>query len=74
MKNSSPYTILNKNPFTNDITEIKRNVKNSDLLYDQTKRMVILSVANCFSFYARPKTHKPTLAFRTNIRNFPFLT
>ena len=69
MLNSGPYTILNKDPSTNHLIEVKRNVKNSVLLNDQTKRMVIPSVANCARFYALPKIHKLTLAFRPIVYN-----
>ena len=62
MLNSGPYNILNKDPSTNHLIEVK-HIKNSVLLNDQTKRIVIPSVANCAKFYALPKIHKPTLAF-----------
>ena len=50
MRNSGPYIILNKDPSTNHLIEVKRHVKNSVLLSDQTKCMVIPSVANCARF------------------------
>ena len=59
MLNLGPYTILNKDLSTYHLMEVKRNVKASVLLSDQTKRMVIPSVANCVRFYALPKIHKP---------------
>ena len=69
MLNSRPYTILNKDPSTKHLIEVKRNVKNSVFLKDQTKCMVIPSVANCAIFCARPKIHKPTLDFRPIVSN-----
>ena len=63
MLNSGPYTILNKDPST------KHNVKNSVLLNDQMKLIVIPSVINCTRFYALPKIHKPTLAFSPIVSN-----
>ena len=69
MLNSANYTILNKDPSTNHVIEVKRHVYNYVLLSDQTKRMVISSVANCARFYALPKIHKPALAFRPIVSN-----
>ena len=47
MINSGPYAILNKDPSTYDLKEVKYNVKNSILLYNQMKCVVIPSNANC---------------------------
>ena len=69
MLNSGPYAILNKDPSTNYLIEVKRNVKASVLLSDQTKHIVIPSFANCARFYALPKIHKPTLTFRPIVSN-----
>ena len=68
MLNSGSYIILNKDPSTNHLTEVKRNVKAS-VLSDQTKRTVIPSVVNCARFYALPKIHKPSLTFRPIVSN-----
>ena len=46
MLNSGPYIILNKNPSINHLMEVKRNIKFSVLLSNQTKRIVITSFAN----------------------------
>ena len=67
--NSGPYTILNKDPSTKHLIEVKRNVKNSVFHKDQTKCMVIPSVANCARFCAHPKIHKPTLDFCPIVSN-----
>ena len=66
MLNSGPYIILNKDPSPKYLIEVKLNVKNSVVLNDQTKRMVILSIANCARFYTLPKIHIPTLPFHRN--------
>ena len=70
MLSSGPFTILNKSPSTNHLIEVQRHVKNTVLLSDQTKRMVIPSIANCARLLALSKIHKPTLAFRPNVSNF----
>ena len=68
MLNSDLYTILNKDPSTNHLIVVKLHVKNS-VLSDQTKCMVIPTVANCARFYALPKIHKPILAFCLIVSN-----
>ena len=70
MLNSGLYIILNKGSSTNHLKEIKRSVKNSVLLSEQTKRIIIPSIANRARFYAVPKIHKTTFAFRPVVSNF----
>ena len=70
MLNSGPYTILNKDPSTNHFIEVKRNVKKSVLLSDQTKCISISSVVNCARSYALPEMYKPTLSFPPIVYNF----
>ena len=67
--NSGPYTILNKDPSTKHLIEVKRNVKSSVFLNDQTKRVVIPSVANCARLYVLPRIHKSTLDFCQIVSN-----
>ena len=63
MLKSGPYTIVTKDPSTNYLKEVKHNVKNSVLLSDQTKPIVIPSIANYARFYTFLKIHKPAFAF-----------
>ena len=69
MVNFDPYTILNKDPSTSHLIEVIRNLKNSVLFSDQTKLMVIPSVANCARFYALLKIHKLAVDFRPIVSN-----
>ena len=54
MRNSGLYTILNKDPSAEHLKEVKRNVKKSVLLSDQTKRIIIPSTANSARFSVLP--------------------
>ena len=70
MLNSGSYTILNKDPSTDHLKQVKHSFKNSVLLSSQMKYMVIPSVANCARFYAFLKIYKPTLASHPIVSNF----
>ena len=69
MLNSDLYTILNKDPSTNHLIDVKRDSVNSVLLCDQTTGIVVPSVANGAKFNAFSKIDKPTFAFHAIVPN-----
>ena len=64
MHNSCP-NIMKLDLLTDHINEVKRYVEIFDELHDQTKSVVIPSIANSAWISSLPKIHKPTFAAST---------
>ena len=73
MLNSGPYNILNKDPSTNHLIEVKYNVKNSVLFNDQTKRVVITVSYKLAHFLSQSVAHLTYNNFYTVKNSYDFV-